>query len=398
MAVYEYTAKDETGKEFSGKYSDVDSVAKLREELTKTGYVLVKASRPKSLAKKRRKIRQSEIVAFAYEFAGMYSAGLSVVRCLETLEEQTENHAFRSVIADIRQSLEAGSNLRDAFGKYTSLFSEFFLGMIEAGETGGRLATALERSATYLEKQTELRRKVKSAFVYPIAVGVVCLVVVLCLLIFIIPMFTQLYTRLHVALPAPTKAILTLSDLVKNWWWAIIIIAVAAVIGLRKLLRNPSVKQRWDVFKLNVPFFAKFNRMVVVSHFTRTFAMLASVGVSLIDALDVAVVVANNQKMNGIAKELQEAIRSGNSVAKSLKAHDIFPPMLIQLAASGEQAGILPDMLNKGADFLDRDIDRITNILLVKLEPALTLIMGAVIGLILMAVYMPMFDYIANLK
>jgi len=270
--------------------------------------------------------------------------------------------------------------------------------MIEAGETGGRLATALERSATYLEKQTELRRKVKSAFVYPIAVGVVCLVVVLCLLIFIIPMFTQLYTRLHVALPAPTKAILTLSDLVKNWWWAIIIIAVAAVIGLRKLLRNPSVKQRWDVFKLNVPFFAKFNRMVVVSHFTRTFAMLASVGVSLIDALDVAVVVANNQKMNGIAKELQEAIRSGNSVAKSLKAHDIFPPMLIQLAASGEQAGILPDMLNKGADFLDRDIDRITNILLVKLEPALTLIMGAVIGLILMAVYMPMFDYIANLK
>lgn len=396
MTVYEYTAKDESGKAFSGTYSDVNSVATLREELAKTGYVLVKASRPKSPAKKRRKIKQREVVAFAYEFAGMYSAGLSVMRCLETLEEQIENHAFKNIIADIKQNVEMGSSLKKAFEKHANIFSDFFLGMIEAGETGGKLATALEMSATYLEKRTELKQKVKSAFVYPVVVGIVCLVVVVCLLIFIVPMFSQLYRRLHVSLPGPTQALVALSGLIINWWWAILVVGVAAAMLSRRLLKKPHIKEKWDVFKLNVPVFAKLNRMIMVSHFTRTFAMLASVGVSLVEALDVASVVVHNHKMTGIAKELQEAIKAGNTVAKSLKAHDIFPPMLIQLATSGEQAGVLPEMLNKGVDFLDKDIDRTTGALLVKLEPALTLIMGALIGLILLGVYLPMFDYMAH--
>ena len=160
MAVYEYTAKDEAENKLSGTSSDINSVAALREELAKMGYVLVKAHRAKAPAKKRQKIKRSQVVAFTYEFAGMYSAGLSILRCLQTLEEQTENRAFREVIADIRQKVETGSSLKNAFEKYTGLFSDFFLGMIEAGESGGKLATALEMSATYLEKQTEDRKSV----------------------------------------------------------------------------------------------------------------------------------------------------------------------------------------------------------------------------------------------
>ena len=398
MAVYEYTAKDEAGSKFSGMYNDINNVAVLREELDKMGYVLVKARRWKNPARIHRRIKQSEVVTFAYKFAGMYSAGLSIVKCLKTLEEQTESQAFKHIIVDIRQRVETGSSLEKAFEKYRNIFSDFFLGMLEAGELGGKLATSLEMSAAYLEKQADLKRKVKSAFAYPVVVSITCLVVIGFLLVFVIPVFSKLYKQLHVPLPGPTKVLVDLSFLIRNSWWAILIVAVAAVIILRWLSKNPYIRAQWDVFKLNMPIFAKLNRMVVVSHFTRTFAMLTSVGVSLIKALDVASLAAHNHKATKIAKELQQAIGAGNSLAGSLKNYDIFPPMIVQLATSGEEAGMLPEMLNKGVDFLDKDIDRTINALVVKLEPAATVIMGAIVGFILIGVYLPMFDYMGHLK
>jgi type IV pilus assembly protein PilC len=397
MAVYEYTAKDETGSRFSATYNDVENVAVLREELTKMGYVLVRAHRKKP-ERKRKRIKQEEVTAFAYQFAGMYSAGLSIIRCLETLEEQIKNQAFKYIIADIRQSVETGSNLAKAFGKYGNVFSDFFLGMIEAGETGGKLATSLEMSAAYLEKQLVLKRKVKSAFAYPLVVSTMCFVVISFLLVFVIPVFVKLYKQMNVPLPGPTQVLINLSTIVRDWWWAILIVAAAAAIVLRKLLGNLHIRARWDAFKLNMPVFAKLNRMLVVSHFTQTLAMLISVGVPLVQALEVASLVAHNHKMAEIAKELQKAVETGNPVAKSLKEYDIFPPVITQLAASGEEVGMLPEMLNKGVDFLDRDIDKTINALLVKLEPALIVIMGAIVGLILISAYLPMFDYMSHLK
>lgn len=398
MAVYEYTARDQIGNSFTGSSNDIGSVSALREELAKMGYALVKAKRAKSTAKRRKKVRKSEVVTFTYKFAGMYAAGLTILRCLETLEEQTENNTFRSVLADVKQSVEVGSSLKKAFEKHKGIFSDFFLGMIEAGESGGKLAEVLEKSAVYLEKQADLKRKVKAAFIYPIVVGVVCFVVVGCLLVFIVPMFMKLYKRLHVELPGPTQVLVDLSALIRDWWWAILIFAFALVVLIRRFFKSPQFKAGWDVFKLKVPVFAKLNRMIVVSNFTRTFAMLASVGVSLIEALNVASIVAHNHKMTEVAKELQESIQAGNPVGKSMKNYDIFPPVIVQLAVSGEEIGQLPDMLNKGADFLDKDIDRIISSLLVKLEPALTLVMGAIVGFILMAVYLPMLDYMQHLK
>ena len=398
MAVYEYTAKDETGNKFSGTYNDIDNVATLREELTKMGYVLVKARLGKESARKRKRIKRSEVVTFIYRFAEMYSAGLSIIKCLDTLEQQTENQAFKDIIGDIRQNIETGSSLEKAFGEYGNIFSDFVLGMIEAGESGGKLATALEMSAAYLEKQIDLRRKVISAFAYPVVVSITCLVVVGFLLAFVIPVFSKLYKQMHIPLPGPTRALIELSSLVKEGWWAILIVAVAAVIISRRLSKNPHIRAGWDAFKLNMPLFAKLNRMVVVSHFTRTFAMLTSVGVSLIKALDVASRVAHNTEVTKIAKGLQESIEAGNPIASSLKNYDIFPPIITQLADSGEQVGMLPEMLNKGADLLDKDIDRMIHALLVKLEPALTVIMGVIVGFILISVYLPMYDYMGHLK
>jgi type IV pilus assembly protein PilC len=398
MAVFQYVAKDGTGRKFSGIYTDIDDVVGLREELAKVGYVLLKARRRKSSTVRRRRIKRSEVTTFAYKFAGMYSAGLSIVDCLQTLEEQTENQAFKSVIADIKQSIQIGSSLKNACEKYRHIFSDFFLGMIEAGETGGKLGKTLDMSAGYLEKRTDIRRKIISAFAYPVIVTVMCLVVIVFLLIFVIPVFMKLYRQAHVPLPGPTRALVSLSSLVLGNWWAILIVVAAGVMVLRRLFKNPQVKATWDAFKLNMPIFAKLNRMLVVSHFTRTFAMLVSVGVPLIKALDVASEVAHNHKLTEITKELQQEIKAGNPIAKSFKRHAIFPPVILQLAASGEQVGQLPEMLNKGADLLDKDIDRAINSLLLKLEPALTIIMGAIVGLILMGAYLPMFDYMGHLE
>lgn len=398
MAVYQYVAEDGTGRKFSGIYTDIDNVMGLRDELGKIGCVLVKARRKKNSTAKRRRIKRSEVTTFAYKFAEMYSAGLSILSCLEALEEQTENQAFKSVIADIRQSIQTGSSLKNACEKYKNIFSAFFLGMIEAGETSGKLGKTLDMSAVYLEKRSDIRRKVVSAFAYPVTVTIMCFVVITFLLIFVIPVFMKLYRQSHVPLPGPTRVLIGLSSLVTQKWWAILIVAAAGALVLRWLLQKPQVQAWWDTFKLNMPVFGKLNRMLVVSQFTRTFAMLASVGVPLIKALDVASMVAHNHRLTEITKELQQEIKAGNPVAKSLKRYAIFPPIIIQLAASGEQVGQLPEMLNKGVDLLDKDIERVVNSLLLKLEPALTIIMGAVVGLILMGAYLPMFDYMSHVE
>jgi type IV pilus assembly protein PilC len=399
MAIYEYTAKDADGNKFSGTYNDVDSVAVLREELAKMGDTLLKAKRRKiRTAGKRVKVKQAEVVAFAYKFAGMCSAGLPIARCLETVEEQTENQAFKYVLADIRESIEAGTTLKEAFEKYRNVFSDFFVGMREAGECGGRLSETLEMSASYMENQADLKRKVKSAFAYPIVVGVMCIVIVTALVIFVIPVFSKLYQQLHVPLPGPTKALVGLSVLVRSWWWFVLPLIVGSVFLFRRLSKNPYLKTRWDFYKLNMPVFARLNRMVVVSRFMRTFAMLASAGISFIKALDVANAVANNSRISEITGRLQQSIEAGYSIESSLRNYDIFPPIITQMVSSGEQAGALPEMLNKGVDFLDKDIDRTIKALLVKLEPAMTLIMGLIVGFILMGVYLPMFDYMSRIK
>ncbi len=398
MPLYKYTAKDSAGKEFFGTYEDVANTAMLRQELAKMGYVLIRAHRCKERIRAHARIKQSDIVAFVYKFSEMYSAGLSITRSLETLEQQTESPRLRDIVADVRQNVEKGSSLEKAFGKYSDIFSAFFVGMLEAGESGAHLAPALDMSATYLEKRMDLRRKLRAAFAYPIIVCIVCFVVVAGLVAFVVPVFSKLYKQLNVRLPGPTQTLVNVSVWIRDYWWAIALLVAGAAIMLLKLSKSARIRGALDGLKLRMPLFGKLNRMVVVSRFTRTFAMLASVGVSLIKALEVASAVAHNQKLTDIAKELQLTVESGNPVGQSLGNYELFPPMITQLAISGEEVGELPQMLSKGADFLDKDIERTIQSMIVKLEPALTIIMGIIVALILMAVYLPMFDYMRHLK
>ena len=398
MAVYEYIAKDANGNKFSGVCSDIDNIAVLRHDFAKMGDKLLKAKRRKSDSSRRARITQDEIVTFTFKLAGMCSAGLSITGCLETLEEQTVNHSFKQILSDIRRNISAGATLKAAFGKHREIFSDFFLGMLEAGQTGGKLSETLEASAVYLEKRSDFRRKIKSAFAYPIIVGLMCFGVISALVIFVIPVFAKLYRKMHVPLPMPTQILIGLSVIVRDFWPIILLLCAAFVLLWRFLRKNPRLKIRWDSFKLNMPILAKFNRMVVATQFIRTFAMMTSAGVPLVKALEVAKEVVSNTHVSEITAQLQQSLQAGNTVAGSLKDFSLFPSLVVQLAASGEEAGKLSEMLNKGADFLDKDIDRMLKALLVKLEPALTAIMGLIIGFILISVYLPMFDYMSHLE
>jgi type IV pilus assembly protein PilC len=398
MAVYEYTARDATGAELHGTYADVDSTTALRAQLTKLGYNVISARRQRRRSRRPGRVGQRDIAGFACKFASMYSAGLPLIRCLETLEAQTPNAALREIATAVRRRVEAGSSLKRAFEPYRHLFSAFFLGMVEAGESAGKLSVSLERSAEYLEKRMIVREKTRAAFVYPMVVAVVCSLVVIALLIFVVPTFAQLYKRLHVDLPDPTRALLTVSVLLRRGWWALLGGGVAMFLGSHHVVEQPSVRAHWDRLKSRIPIFGPLGRLVSVSQFVRTLGMLMSVGVPIIEALDVADNVANHWELSRATPDLKKATRAGQLVAQSLANHAVFPPVVVNLVASGEEAGILPEMLAKSADLLDRDIDRTTAALIVKLEPTLTVVMGVVIGLILMGVYLPMFDYMACLK
>jgi len=399
MAVFEYVAKDHAGNKFSGVYTDVESTRDLREELSKMGYSLVKAQRQGAASgKKKRKIKQADIVAFAFEFAGMYGAGLSIVRCLETFEEQTSNAALKSIVKDIREHLETGSSFTDAVARHRQVFSDFFVGMVEAGEKGGRLAETLQMAAVYLEKQAQLKSRVRSAFAYPIAVGVMCCLIVTALVIFVIPVFQKLYSQLHIDLPGPTLMLILVSEVVRNYWMIAFPVIGLSVFLIRHICRNAQVKKRLDSLKLRMPMFGKLNRMVVVSRFVRTFSMMAQAGVTVVEALELAKRVANNHEMEKIADILQEEVMVGNSLAGPMSRFSLFPPMIVQLTAAGEEAGILPEMLAKGVDFLDSHIERTIASLLNKIEPIMSVLMGALVGGILMGVYLPMFDYMGHVK
>ncbi len=398
MAVYEYTARDETGHIFSGIYEDVSGKQAMRDELAKIGHSLISAKRKRVIKSASVKVKKTDIVTFTYRFAGMCGAGLTIVQSLDTIEKQTVSPSLKFIINDITKSIERGTSLTEAFGKYRSVFSDFFLGMVEAGESGGELAKSLEISAKYLEKREDVANKLKRAFIYPVIVIIVCFMVIAALVTFVVPVFSNIYKQLGVPLPGPTQMLVIISVIVRKWWPVLVALVVVTMIIYRRMRENRFIKSRWDYFKFAIPLFGRLNRLVIVSHFIRSFAMLISTGVPMIKAFQVAGLVASNEKMSQISLELQGSVQMGNSVAESLEKYKIFPPIVIQLADSGEQAGMLGQMLNKSVDFLEKDIEQMTDSLLLKLEPMLTIGMGAVIGLILLAVYLPMFDYMSYLK
>ena len=337
------------------------------------------------------KVGEHDIVIFTRQFATMIDAGLPLVQCLDILANQCENKVFATVIGRIKADVESGDSFADALRRHPKVFSDFYVNMIEAGEAGGILDTILARLAVYLEKARALKSKVKSALVYPSAIIFIAVVVIVFMLIYVIPVFAQMFEDFGGTLPGPTRLVLFLSEFVQSY---ILYAIPAVVVGIwlfKRFYKTPKGRLLVDSLALKIPVFGPLIQKVSVAKFTRTLGTLVASGVPIIDGLDITARTAGNKVVENAVLATIASIKEGQTIAEPLSKQAIFPPMVVQMIEVGENAGALDTMLNKIADFYDEEVDNAVEALTSLLEPALMVFLGIVIGFMLIAMYLPIF-------
>ena len=350
-----------------------------------------------SLFKGKVKIR--ELVVFTRQFATMIDAGLPLVQCLDIQAEQQPNKAFQRVLRETKSDVEQGSTFADGLAKHPRVFDELYTNLITAGEIGGILDTILNRLATYLEKADSLRRKVKGAMVYPITVLVVAIGVLGLLLVKVIPVFERMFQDFGGALPGPTQMVVDVSHFLQAYIVYMLIGLTAAVVGFFQGRRRvPSFRYRTDALVLKLPVFGTLLRKVAVARFSRTLGTMISSGVPILDALDICARTAGNKVIEAALQRTRAAISEGRTIAEPLEASGVFPGMVVQMIAVGEQTGAMDAMLSKIADFYDDEVDTAVEALTSLLEPLMMVFLGGSIGAILIAMYLPIFKLADNIK
>jgi type IV pilus assembly protein PilC len=350
-----------------------------------------------NLLQGRVKIR--ELVVFTRQFATMIDAGLPLVQCLDIQAEQQPNKTFQKVLREVKADVEQGSTFADGLAKHPRVFDELYTNLITAGEIGGILDTILNRLATYLEKADSLRRKVKGAMVYPITVLVVAIGVLALLLVKVIPVFERMFEDFGGALPGPTQAVVDLSHFMQAYIGYMLVGLVAGLVGFFQARRRvPTFRYRTDALALKLPVFGTLLRKVAVARFSRTLGTMISSGVPILDALDICARTAGNKVIEAALQRTRAAISEGRTIAEPLEASGVFPGMVVQMIAVGEQTGAMDAMLSKIADFYDDEVDTAVEALTSLLEPLMMVFLGGSIGAILIAMYLPIFKLAENIK
>jgi type IV pilus assembly protein PilC len=342
-------------------------------------------------------IKRIHISRFTRQFATMIGAGLPMVQCLEVLAEQMESAEFRKIIARIKDDVQAGQTLSEAMSKHKKIFDDLFVNMIKAGEEGGALEIILQRLAVYREKNDALRRKVKGALIYPAVISVVATAVTIIMLTYIVPVFAKMFTGLGGELPAPTRMVLSISQFLQSSGLFILVFVIAVVGGYIAYRRTEKGRFNTDQMLLKLPIFGTLIRKSSVARFTRTLGTLLNSGVSILDALDITARTAGNAVVAQAINKAAMSIAEGETITDPLRDTGVFPPMVIQMVSVGEKTGGLPEMLLKIADFYDDEVDAAVAALTSLIEPVVIVVMGAVIGGILIAMYLPMFDIIGQI-
>jgi type IV pilus assembly protein PilC len=342
-------------------------------------------------------ISRKEIAIFTRQFSVMIDAGLPLVQCLEILGSQQNNRTFQKILFQVRQDVESGATLADALRKHPQAFDDLYSNMVAAGEAGGILDTILQRLSVYIEKIVKLRSAVRSALVYPVAVILIAVGVVWIILWKVIPTFATLFEGLGAQLPLPTRITIALSKFIGSWWWMIF-----AAIGLTAYLINryyktPSGRYRIDKLMLKLPVLGTVLRKIAVARFCRTLGTLVSSGVPILEGLEITAKTAGNAVVAEAIMATRASVEQGKTISEPLKGTDVFPPMVVQMVAVGEQTGALETMLNKIADFYEDEVDEATANMLAMLEPIMIMFLGIVIGGIVISMYMPMFDLITKI-
>jgi type IV pilus assembly protein PilC len=394
MPVFKYAGKTRSGTVQKGEIDANDresAVAVLRQRQIRVTTIKAK---PKELSLNLPGfggVKEKDIVIFTRQFATMIEAGLPLVQCLDILSRQATNKEFATVIAKVKTDVESGESFADALRKHPKVFNEFYANMVEAGETGGILDTILARLAAYMEKARALKGKVKSAMVYPAAIVGIAVLVIVFLMIFVIPVFAEMFESFGGTLPAPTQLVMTLSEMTKKY----VVYAIPAVIILvflfKRFYRTAKGKRVVDSLLLQSPVFGPLIQKVAVAKFTRTLGTLVSSGVPIIDGLQITARTAGNKIVEEAVLAVISSVKEGQSLADPLSKQNIFPAMVVQMIEVGESSGALDSMLEKIADFYDEEVDAAVSALTSLLEPALMVFLGVTIGFIVVAMYLPIF-------
>jgi type IV pilus assembly protein PilC len=339
-----------------------------------------------------------ELAVFTRQFSVMIDAGLPLVQCLEILAGQQENKVFQKVLTGTRASVEGGSTLSAAMRQYEKVFDALYVNLVEAGETGGILDTILQRLSTYIEKNVKLKRAVKSAMVYPIAVLSVAASVIILLLWKVVPIFTTLFLGLGVALPLPTRIVIGLSNFVGSIFGLLILVAIVGIIvGLKVWYQTPAGRMAIDRTLLKLPLLGLLLRKIAVARFTRTLGTLISSGVPILEGLEITARTAGNAVIEKSLMEVRKGLESGRNLSDPLKETNVFPGMVTQMIGVGEQTGAMDAMLQKIADFYEDEVDAAVKDLLAAMEPLMIVILGVVVGGIVISMYLPLFSLIGQL-
>jgi type IV pilus assembly protein PilC len=394
MPVFEYTAKNATTGQILKGSLDVPSRDDLIGHLRKNRLLLVsmrEAPRAIKFTMPGGGVSTRDIVIFTRQFATMINSGLPLVQSLTILAAQTENQKLKDVTRAVVFDVEAGNTLADAFAKHPTAFSQLYVNMVAAGEAGGILDTILLRLATFLEKNDKLIRKVKSAMIYPGVILTVAAGAIAILLIFVIPVFQEMFASAAIELPIPTRIVIGLSEFLQTFWWAVLAVMGFLAMALKKFYDTNAGKRRIDGILLQMPVLGDVIRKSAVSRFTRTLGTLISSGVSILDGLEITAKTAGNTIIQDAIMASRSSIAGGDTIAAPLEKSGVFPPMVISMIAVGEQTGGLDEMLSKIADFYDDEVDVAVSGLLALMEPVMILFLGVVVGGIIVAMYLPIF-------
>src|SRR5438309_315913 len=343
------------------------------------------------------KVPPQLVAIFTRQFSVMIDAGLPLVQCIEILGGQQDNKNFKRALIAIRQDVESGASLADAMRKHPKIFNDYFTNMVAAGEAGGILDTILQRLSVYIEKAVKLNSQVKSAMIYPVAVISIACIVVMIILWKVIPVFAALFKGLGAELPMPTQIVIALSNFIAGYWWLIAIVVGASIYSIRKYHDTYKGKRVIDGLLLKAPILGMLLRKIAVARFCRTLSTLTASGVPILDGLQITARTAGNSIIEDAIMATRKSVEEGKTISEPLGDTDVFPPMVVQMIAVGEQTGALDTMLSKIAEFYEDEVDVAVAGLMKLLEPVLIAFLGVAIGGIVIAMYMPMFSLIGQI-
>lgn len=338
------------------------------------------------------KVSARDVSVFTRQFATMIDAGLPIVQCLDILSVQTESKALRNTVRTIKQDVEGGATLAEALRKHPKIFDDLYVNMVDAGEVGGVLNTILNRIAQFIEKANKLKKKVKGAMIYPCAIVAVAIIVVTILLIFVIPVFAELYGSMGKALPAPTQITINISDWLRGNIHYMIFALVGVIVGIKAYYKTEQGKMNIDRLLLRLPIIGDLLRKVAVARFSQNMAILLSSGVPILDGLAITAKTAGNKVVEKAIMDSRVSISQGKTVAEPLKESNIFPPMVCQMVAIGENTGGLDNMLKKVAEFYEEEVDDAVANLTALMEPMIMVVLGVILGGLVISMYLPIFQ------